>query len=534
MDQRSLYLLRQAITAVFKRWRLVVLVIATIVVPFNFFNFVVRQPVFSAHSMVLISRDRARPEVSPLDREHPAAELPNEMVVNSEIQLIRSRDLVRQLHDELETQAATDPDGAFSVPTLVQLEQRLSASRKPQSNVVEIGYRSSDPDFAIHVVNTMVGIYMKAHIEAHKVIGALSFFDRETQTAKERFVQADLELERFDATNGLTSVATEKDNMLRQRAQLESDLRRTEARVTELTTQVAAVEAELEYIPEQEAVETDLIPNPLLSYLRQNGARLEMERERLLQLYTPQHRLVVDVETELAALRSQIAGQEGTVVGRKKMAQTPTRRRLQEDLLSSQAELGALEARRAMVAERITDYEGKIRVLHAKHYEVMRLRRDREEAKKRYEAVYAKYNDVKVSDAMDLAGLSSLSVIEVAAGPLDREPDYRLVTLALTTFLAILLGVSASVVVELINPVMNSDLDVRHHLDLPVLAAIPAAPGGGGLGGNLNFQGNNLQGNQQGNQQGNAGNGYRVGNARRPGNSRGNGNGSGNDNGGPA
>src|SRR6185369_14988389 len=524
MDQRSLYLLRQAITAIFKRWRLVALLIVTIVVPFNFFNFVIRQPSYVARSMIMITKDRGYVEISPLEREHAADSLPNEMMVNSEIQLLRSRDLIRRLHDELDTQSATNPEGAFPVPSVVQLEQRIAAMRRPQSNVVEVSYRSSNPDFAIQTVNTLVDLYEKEHIEKHKTSGALEFYGKETASAKESFVQADLELERFDATNGLTSVATEKDNMMRQRAQLEADLRRTEAQVTELTTKVAAYEAELEYIPEQEAVETEMVPNPLLGYLRQNVARLEMERERLLQLYTPQHRLVVDVETELAAIKSQLAGQEGTVIGRKKMSQTPTRRRLQEELLTSQAELGALEARRAMLAERITDYEGKIRVLHAKHYEVMRLRRDREEAKNQYDAVLGKFNEAKISEAMDLDGLSNVSVIEAAAGPLAREADYRFVTLALTSFLALLLGVSAAVLLELINPVMNSDLDVRHHLDLPVLAAIPASAGGGGPGGNLNFQGNNLQNNQQGNQGNNAGNGYRVGNARRPGNRRGNGN----------
>lgn len=520
MDQRSLYLLRQAVTAIFKRWRLVALVFLAIFVPFNFFN-LIRQPVFSAKAKVMVSKDRAYAEISPLDRKQATADLPNEMVVNSEIQLIRSRDLMRRLHDELQTQSAADPDGGFPVPEVVQMEQRIQVIRKPQSNILEISYRSSDPDFAIHVVNTLVGLYTRYHIESRKAPGALAFFDKETQVAKENFVQADLELERFDATNGLTSVAVEKDNMLRQRAQLEADLRRTEAQVTELTTKVAAVEAELEYIPEQEAIETEMVPNPLLNYLRQNLSRLEMERDRLLQLYTPQHRLVADVESELAGLRSQIAGQEGSVVGRKKMAQTPVRRRLQEDLLSSQAELGALEARRAMLAERITDYEGKIRVLHAKHYEVMRLRRVREEAKNIYDTLLVKLNQVRISESMDTAGLSNLLVVEAAAAPLDREADYKVITLALTTFLALLLSVSAAVVVELINPVMNSDLDVRHHLGLPVLAAIPLNGGGGGPGGNLNFQGN-IQGNQQGNQQGNAGNGYRVGNARRPGNRRGN------------
>src|SRR5215212_6082273 len=126
MDQRSLYLLRQAITAIFKRWRLVALLIVTIVVPFNFFNFLIRQPVYSARSMLMITKDRGYVEVSPLDREHAVASLPNEMIVNSEIQLLRSRDLIRRLHDELETQSATNPEGAFPVPTIVQLEQRVS------------------------------------------------------------------------------------------------------------------------------------------------------------------------------------------------------------------------------------------------------------------------------------------------------------------------------------------------------------------------------------------------------------------------
>ena len=103
MDQRSLYLLRQAITAIFKRWRLVALVIALIVVPFNFFNFLIRQPVFSARAKVMITKDRSYAEVTPLDNARAVSSLPNETVVNSELQLIRSRDLMRRLHDELET-----------------------------------------------------------------------------------------------------------------------------------------------------------------------------------------------------------------------------------------------------------------------------------------------------------------------------------------------------------------------------------------------------------------------------------------------
>ncbi len=294
-----------------------------------------------------------------------------------------------------------------------------------------------------------------------------------------RSEQADLQLERYDAAHGLTSIAVEKDHLLRQRAQLEADLRRSEAEITELTTKVAALEAELEFIPEHEATEVDMVPNPMLNFLRQNLARLEMERVRLEQLYTPQHRLVMDVESEISGLKRQIVSQETSIIGRKKLATTSVRRAVERELLGSQAELGALEARRAMLGERISDYDARIRVMHAKHYQVMRMRRDRTAKKQVFDSLEEKLSDLQVSDAMDRAGLSNVAVVEKAMMPLRKEPDFKGITLLLTIFAALLVSVASAVVTEMMNPVMNSEIDIRHHLGLPVLAEIPL----GGMGG---------------------------------------------------
>ena len=68
MDQRSLYLIRQALNAVFKRRNMVVLLFLLIFVPSNVGN-LVRDPVFKASAKVLISRARAYPEVSPLEKQ---------------------------------------------------------------------------------------------------------------------------------------------------------------------------------------------------------------------------------------------------------------------------------------------------------------------------------------------------------------------------------------------------------------------------------------------------------------------------------
>jgi uncharacterized protein involved in exopolysaccharide biosynthesis len=472
-------LIRQALNAVFKRLRMVLVLFLLVFIPSNVGS-LLRPPVYRAAAKVLIKNTRAYPEVSPLAREASANRPPNDANINSELQLVKSRDLLRRVHFELAAQASEAGKDTAGVPSELTLERKLLVNRKPNSNVVEVSYSDSDEERAITVVNTLVRLYVEYNIEQNKQTGASEFFFDQARNAKESYEEADLELERYDAAHGLTSIAVEKDQMLRQRAQLEADLRRSEAEITELTTKVAAVEAELEYIPEHEAIEVDMIPNPMLGYLRQNLAKLEMERNRLSQVYTPQHRLVMDVESELAALRQQIGTQESSVIGRKRMATTSVRRQLEQNLLGVQADLGALEARRAMLTERISDYDARIRVMHAKHYQVMRLRRDRTEKKQFYDALVEKLNALQVSDAMDQAGLSNITVVEAAAPPLRQEPDFKGVTLVLSFFAALLIAIGGAIVTEMLNPVMNSEIDIRHHLGLPVLAEIPR----NGLNGN--------------------------------------------------
>jgi len=472
MEQRSLYLIRQALTAVFKRLRMVLLLFLLIVVPSNVGN-LMRDPVYRANAQVLIKNARAYPEVSPLTRQAAVDRPPNEAVINSEMQMIRSRDLLRRLHFELAAQKADAGEDDEDVPSVRTLEMKLSVSRKPNSNVLEVAYRSPDGDEAINIVNTLVGLYVDYSIEKNREPGAVEFFYQQAKAAKESYEQSDLQLERYDAAHGLTSIAVEKDQMLRQRAQLEADLRRTEAEVTELTTRVAALQAELEFIPEHEATEVDMIPNPMLGYLRQNLAKLEMEKTKLEQLYTPQHRLVQDMENEISALKQQVVAQETSIIGRKRMSTTSVRRGLERDVLQAQADLGALEARRAMLTERISDYDARIRVMHAKHYQVMRMRRDRTTKKRVYDALEEKLSQLQVSDAMDKAGLSNVTLVEAAAAPLLQEPDFKLVTFVLSVFAALLISIGSAIVTEMLNPVMNSEIDIRHHLGLPVLAEIP-------------------------------------------------------------
>jgi uncharacterized protein involved in exopolysaccharide biosynthesis len=199
----------------FKRRRMVLLLFLAVFGAANIGN-LLRDPVYRASAKVMLTNERAYPEVSPLPRPASVDRPPNETVINSEIQLIRSRDLLRQVHFEIAAQREESGDDR-PVPSVQSMENRLSVLRKPSSQVLEIGYRSSQPDEAIEIVNTVVNRYVRYAIEKHNEPEALEFFTKQTEEALSLYQESDVALERYDASHGLTSIAIEKDQMLRQR-----------------------------------------------------------------------------------------------------------------------------------------------------------------------------------------------------------------------------------------------------------------------------------------------------------------------------
>ena len=164
MEQRSLYLIRQALNAVFKRWRMVSVLFLLIWMPVSI-GTCMKDPQYRAVAQVLIKNARAYPEVSPTGRVATVDRLPNETIINSEMQLLRSSDLLRRVHFELAAEAKEEGDDDRRIPTTTALEQKIMVSRKPNSNVLEVAYRSTDQEEAIHVVNTPVSY---THLRAHE------------------------------------------------------------------------------------------------------------------------------------------------------------------------------------------------------------------------------------------------------------------------------------------------------------------------------------------------------------------------------
>jgi uncharacterized protein involved in exopolysaccharide biosynthesis len=90
-----------------------------------------------------------------------------------------------------------------------------------------------------------------------------------------------------------------------------------------------------------------------------------------------------------------------------------------------------------------------------------------------YQLYLTKFEESRISDAMDAEKIANVSLIEPARRPLKPvSPKVRL-NMALAVFLGLFGGLGLAFLLEFLDDSLEKIEDVEKHLELPVLASIP-------------------------------------------------------------
>src|SRR5450759_2378662 len=157
--------LHEILHVIFKRKRWIGALFLAVALP-GLTGTLLRKPSYVATAKVMISTQRSDPTLQPTDLTKLETIQLNESLVNSEVQVIGSRDLLEHVVRTL----AVSGDG--SVPPhvvligstfgtqVLSMAQDLSITPVKGSNVIQIDYKSSEPSNAARVVNRVVDEYL--------------------------------------------------------------------------------------------------------------------------------------------------------------------------------------------------------------------------------------------------------------------------------------------------------------------------------------------------------------------------------------
>lgn len=330
------------------------------------------------------------------------------------------------------------------------LLRTLEVEASRDGTTIEIGFESTDPQYAADVVNAFSEAY---------IAGALSLatdpakeyaaeFQRQTEKYRQDLEAAQRRLSEFQQQSGIIN-SDENVDVENQR-------------LSELTTQLVALEAAAADSESRRATiqragrgaMPEVVQNPLVQTLQADVGRAEARLRDLGSSFGPNHPQYISAKAQLETLRARLDDEI---------------RRVADSILATdsvnQRRLATLRAQVAQQRQRVLE-------LKKDRNEISALQREVDSAQKAYDLVRSRFTQTDLESKARQSNVSVLTPGVVATEPSRPKPKLNI---AIGSFLGLLIGTIAALSMEAAQKPLRSSEDLLGAIGVPVLAVLPPA-----------------------------------------------------------
>jgi len=456
-------------------------------------------PTYKASAKLMVTSKRPRITVSPDPRNSPLLERVTEQDLNSEVALLQSETLVREvLADSREEMKPPKASGVMGwVEALVRLPLRLpgivyrwmhgvpppgpldqwveatvkhlSVTAIRDSNFVEVSYTGSQPEWVAELVNKLVRRHVERQVQLNQESDALGFFERQRQLLSDRLQKADEALRAFYARAGVELGSEERPALDARLAGVRTALAKAQTELAESTAREQFLSGELNRHSGLTRAAGGQAAGSPLQVIRSRLVELELQRSELLSTFAPTSIKVKDLDRRIAEARRLLDAEAKAGGG----AANPARQTLALDLAQTQAQIAAVKAREQALQAQLTDDRAKIEHLDQIASQQQRLEQDVATAKEALLTYSKKQEEARFSDALDQSKIVNVTIVEFATVPTVPMRSKQPLILLMGVFLSTAAGVGLAFVRDHLDPSVKSAIDAETLTGLPILSEIP-------------------------------------------------------------
>jgi succinoglycan biosynthesis transport protein ExoP len=371
----------------------------------------------------------------------------SEHYLEAQAEILHSSVVVTKLMALLGSADQTESDPEKS--TIADFQSKLSVLVMKDTGLIQVNDESESPERAANVVNQLMALYVEQGGLDHTQTAqnASSWLLGQLSDTKAKLEQATLTLQRYESDHRLLFVETKEG------VSEDSDSERLQQLQTELT-RAEAVRIDKE-IRNQKALSGDaaVLQTPLLDSLLKKETEINQQLSQLATRFGPNFPDVKQTQDQLNSIRADEAAERNRAV---------------------QASAVDFEAasRLETIARQAVDRQQAI--VSGATQQLLQdgiLKRDVELDKQLYEGLLRQMNEAGLSSKLAATNARIVEAAEVPTVPIRPKVAYNLVLGALA---GIALAVGFAFLQEHLRDTLQSEDDVELHLNLPLLAVIPA------------------------------------------------------------
>lgn len=362
----------------------------------------------------------------------------------------------------------------------------------PNSNLLVVRYRSSDPNKGAEVVNTLLDLYRDKYLELRRNPGVVEFFVEQRDQLEQSLKASEAALTSFQKKTGLLSATVQVDAYARRLAEAENNVTDSHFDMREHEQRLAMFTNMLEAQPERVKLQASVKYNPMIQTMQERLLTLEMDMQRLLTLYTDKDRRVQDKQMEIEAQKKRLAeAQETQWIPESEVTQLNDRRRdLEEKVLASR--LSAVKSKVRHEGSKVIadEMRGRVQELGLADVQKQALLREIQASSEAYLLYRKKAEEARITAAMDENKITNVAIGELASRGAPIGPPKNL-SLLFAVMVGLVSGVGGAFLREFFDGSIKSEQEIRSFVDLPVLGSIPEEKTGKKNGNGHNGNGKN-------------------------------------------
>jgi succinoglycan biosynthesis transport protein ExoP len=486
-EQAIVTLLQEAVHGIFRRWKLILGAYVGLVLMAVFGVFVI-PPTYRAAGKILFTTDRADISTS-ADRgtELVRTSQVSESEMNSQLQILRSRELIDGVLAEMQppkeeeepppqdeswlgrmlrapvTLARTAYKRLHGLDNLKGDDplywrargvlQHLQISNEKPSNIVEIGYVSSDPAWAQEFVNRLMQSYVEHHAKMQQISEAQDFFTSQSELLRQKLSASEAELQKARERAG--SLAGQQAEVHERLNEFNADLSRARIARSEQEQRVAFLEQTLNGAKDGKVATPELL-------------ELEAKRADLIGKYKPDSERVKAIDSQIERLRRAISGYDTITAGASgEGGGTGT------DLVAARATLASLKGREDALEKTAEKYRKQAEFLDSQGFDLARLERQVKLDEETYTSYVRSAEQSRLSNAMEQSKLLRLRIIEPAELPLEAVAPKKGQIILFALVGGLLLSLGLGLARDHFDTTIKSSADVRRYANLDTLVSLP-------------------------------------------------------------
>jgi polysaccharide chain length determinant protein (PEP-CTERM system associated) len=436
-------------------------------------------PTYEASSSLMVKFGREYVYRSEVDEMRPPViQYNREESINSEIEILKSRDLVEKVISALGMERIY-PDLTANPPknitpmdaAVLRFQKSVSVKSITKSNVIRVSFQHGSPQVAAMVVNQLVEFFKEKHLEIFSE-SRTSFLGKQLAIYRENLDKSEETLETFKQAHNLVSLEEQRLLLLKQRVELDTGLKNAENQTTQLEEKISSLTLQIRKISENIPLYQETERYKIIDDTKAELLSLQLKEQELLGKHNEKNRLVVNVRKEIAMVKNFLDQQEKEIKGKVRIGKNTVYQEIEREIIQTKAELSSFEAKMKTIREQLASLDNQIKELDRREKDLRHLERERAINEENYQTYVKKLEESRITAEMDQEKMVSVRVIQTATVPAKPvKPNKRL-----NIILAMVLGISSGLGVafssEYVGQRVSSPEMAESRLGLPVLATV--------------------------------------------------------------